>query len=73
VPGVYRSRIALTAVELENCLDFLRAMRRFRLCPSCGSKIAHFVTAFFSGKRNWRIQVPACPLCEENIENPPLI
>lgn len=73
VPSVYRSRLALTAEDLEKCLDFLCAMRPFRLCPCCGSKITHVDTAFFSGKRSWSIQVPVCPLCEQDIENLPLM
>jgi hypothetical protein len=68
VPGVYRSLLALTAEDLESCLDFLGAMRPLRLCPCCGSKITLVDTTFFSGQRSWRIQVPVCPLCEQDLK-----
>jgi hypothetical protein len=68
VPGVYRSLLALTAEDLESCLDFLGAMRPLRLCPCCGSKMTHVDTAFFSGQRSWTIQVPVCPLCEQDLK-----
>jgi hypothetical protein len=35
--------------------------------------MTHVDTAIFLGKKSWSIQVPVCGLCEQDLENLPLI
>ena len=59
--------------DLEKMLDFLCAAQPIQLCPCCGSKMTHVDTVYFLHERRWRILVPVCPLCEQGIENLPLM